>query len=259
MKIVISPAKQMVSNTDILDICGMPVFLSQAEEILDYLRQLSYEEAKKLWACNDKLARLNYERLFCMDLHRSLTPAILSYDGLAFKYMAPRVFEYGQFDYVQENLRILSGFYGVLKPLDGVTPYRLEMQARAKVGGTKDLYEYWGSRLYREVLDESRLLINLASKEYSRCLAKYLTPDETVVTCVFGELEKGKVVQKGVYAKMARGEMVRFMAERNIETPEKMKEFDWLGYRFDPGRSDEGNYIFIREREGTHGLRLPDH
>lgn len=247
MRIILSPAKQMISNTDILDISGLPVFLLQAEEILHYLRGLSYEEAKKLWMCNDKLAGQNYGRLAHMDLRRGLTPAILSYDGIAFKYMAPAVFEYSQFDYVQEHLRILSGFYGVLKPMDGVMPYRLEMQAKAKVGGTKNLYEYWGGRLYRETLDGSRIIIDLASKEYSRCIEKYLMPDDIFITCVFGELEQERVVQKGVYAKMARGEMVRFMAERKIGKPEEMKEFDRLGYRFDAGRSDERNYIFIRE------------
>lgn len=99
-----------------------------------------------------------------MDLTRNLTPAILSYEGIAYQYMAPSVFEDGEFDYVQENLRILSAFYGVVKPLDGVTPYRLEMQAKAKVNGTKDLYEYWGDKIYREVSDEDRVIINLASK-----------------------------------------------------------------------------------------------
>ncbi|MCI9068129.1 MAG: peroxide stress protein YaaA [Lachnospiraceae bacterium] len=248
MRIILSPAKQMVLNTDILDTRGLPVFLEQAEEILEHLRGLSYKEVKELWACSDKLAGLNYERLSSMDLRRGLTPAILSYDGIAFKYMAPAVFEYGQFDYVQEHLRILSGFYGVLRPMDGVAPYRLEMQAKAKIGGAKDLYEFWGDRLYREVLDKSRLIVNLASKEYSRCIEKYLRPEDTFLTCVFGEPEGDRVVQKGVYAKMARGEMVRFMAERNAEDPEEMKQFDRLGYRFDPGRSEERDYVFIRER-----------
>ena len=248
MRIILSPAKQMISNTDILDSSGLPVFLDQAEEILSYLRGLSYEEAKRLWACSDRLARKNYEELARADLRQGLTPAILSYDGIAFKYMAPAVFEYGQFDYVQEHLRILSGFYGVLRPMDGVAPYRLEMQAKARVGGTKDLYEYWGDRLYREILDGSGLIVNLASKEYSRCIEKYLGPKDAFLTCVFGEPEGDRVVQKGVYAKMARGEMVRFMAGQRIEEPEAMKRFDRLGYRFDPGRSGERCYVFLREK-----------
>lgn len=246
MRIIISPAKQMVEETDTLAPVGRPVFMEQTEELLCFMRQLSYGEMKKLWACNDKIAEQNYERVIHMDLGRSSTPAILSYDGIAYKYMAPGVFEDGQFDYVQEHLRILSGFYGVVKPLDAVTPYRLEMQAKLKAAGTKNLYEYWGDRIYREVLDGSRTVINLASKEYSKCIEKYLTPEDTFITCIFGELEKGRVVQKGVYAKMARGEMVRFMAERNIENPEEMKAFDRLGYRFDEARSDDAVYVFLK-------------
>ena len=173
-----------------------------------------------------------------MDLTKNLTPALLAYDGIQYTYMAPAVFEDGQFDYVQEHLRILSGFYGVVKPLDGVVPYRLEMsakgtsfasQAKAAVDGRRNLYDFWGGSLYQEVIGcrartasasssrtahemDGRILINLASKEYSKCIEKYLRPEDRYITCVFGELTGGRVVQKGVYAKMARGEMVRFMA-----------------------------------------------
>ena len=141
MRIILSPAKKMRVDSDSLASVSTPVFLSKAEEILGWMWTLSYTEAKKLWACNDKIAEENYARLQDMNLDSkaSHTPAILSYDGIAFQYMAPAVFEDGQFDYVQDHLRILSGFYGVLKPMDGVTPYRLEMQAKAKVAGTSNL------------------------------------------------------------------------------------------------------------------------
>ena len=176
MRIILSPAKKMNVNTDDLAPCGLPAFMEQTEEIVHFLQGLSYGEAKKLWACNDGIAEQNYDRLQQMDLYHQPTPAILSYEGIAYQYMAPSVFENGQFAYVQEHLRILSAFYGVVRPMDGVTPYRLEMQAKAKIAGTKDLYDYWGDRLYREVLDDSRVIINLASKEYSRCIEKYLQP-----------------------------------------------------------------------------------
>lgn len=247
MRIILSPAKKMNENTDDLSPQGLPVFMEETEEIMRWIQSLSYEEAKKLWACNDKIAEQNYERFAKMDLYRRLTPAILSYEGIAYQYMSPSVFENGEFSYVQEHLRILSAFYGVLKPMDGVTPYRLEMQAKAKISGTKDLYTYWGDRLYREVLDDSRVIINLASKEYSKCIEKYLTEDDTFITCVFGEVSGDKIVQKGVYAKMARGEMVRYMAEHNIENLEEMKKFDRLGYRFHKELSNEKEYIFIKE------------
>lgn len=245
MKIILSPAKKMKINTE--EVClGMPVFMEQTEEIMKWMQGLSYEQAKELWVCNDKIARENFERFARMDLYQQLTPAILSYEGIAYQYMAPSVFEYGQFDYVQENLRILSGFYGVLKPMDGVVPYRLEMQAKAKIGTHRNLYEYWGERLYQEVRDDSRVIINLASKEYSKCIEKYLKPQDTYITCIFGELSKGKVIQKGVYAKMARGEMVRFMAEKQVNSMEEMKNFDRLGYEFSPDKSDEKTYVFLK-------------
>lgn len=247
MRVILSPAKKMNVNTDDLAPCGLPAFMEQTEEIVHFLQGLSYGEAKKLWACNDGIAEQNYDRLQQMDLYHQLTPAILSYEGIAYQYMAPSVFENGQFAYVQEHLRILSAFYGVVRPMDGVTPYRLEMQAKAKIAGTKDLYDYWGDRLYRAILDDSRIIINLASKEYSRCIEKYLQPEDVYITCVFGEFSGEKIVQKGVYAKMARGEMVRFMAENRIGSPEEMKGFDRLGYAFRADLSDERTYIFIRK------------
>lgn len=247
MRIILSPAKKMNINTDDLAPCGLPAFMEQTEEIVHFLQGLSYGEAKKLWACNDGIAEQNYDRLQQMDLYHQPTPAILSYEGIAYQYMAPSVFENGQFAYVQEHLRILSAFYGVVRPMDGVTPYRLEMQAKAKIAGTKDLYDYWGDRLYRAILDDSRIIINLASKEYSRCIEKYLQPKDVYITCVFGEFSGEKIVQKGVYAKMARGEMVRFMAENRIGSPEEMKGFDRLGYAFRADLSDERTYIFIKK------------
>lgn len=246
MKMILSPAKKMNVNTDSLDYTKLPEYLEQAEDILKWLQSKSYAQLKKLWGCNDKIAEQNFIRLEQMDLRRNLTPAIISYEGIAYQYMAPAVFEYGQLGYVQEHLRILSGFYGILRPMDGVTPYRLEMQARAAVGGCKDLYELWGNRLYDSVRDRDGVIINLASKEYSKCIEKYLTNQDTYITCIFGELAGAKIVQKGTYAKMARGEMVRFMAENRIEDPARLREFDRLHYRYREELSSETEYVFIR-------------
>ncbi len=246
MKIILSPAKKMNTDTDTLEYDGLPVFLDQTEEILKWLRAQSPDNLQKLWGCNDKIAQQNFQRIKEMDLRKNLTPAILSYEGIAYQYMAPAVFENSSFDYVQEHLRILSGFYGVLKPMDGVTPYRLEMQAKAGIGGKKDLYELWESRLYEEVIDDSHVIINLASKEYSKCIEKYLKPDDYYVTVTFGETVKGKLVTKGTYVKMARGEMVRFMAENQIKDPEQIKGFDRLGYVYRDELSGDGEIVFER-------------
>ena len=229
---------------DTLEHTGLPVFLEQTEEIAAWLQGKTIQELKKLWGCNDTIAEQNVKRLREMNLRTSLTPAILSYEGIAYQYMAPAVFEDGHLTYVQEHLRILSGFYGVLKPMDGVTPYRLEMQAKAKIGTCKDLYDLWGSRLYREVRDEDGVIINLASREYFKCIEKYLTEQDTYITCTFGEMVNGKLVQKGTYAKMARGEMVRFMAERKIEDPQEMKAFDRLGYVYRDDLSCVTEFVF---------------
>lgn len=247
MKIILSPAKKMNVDRDSLEYIGLPAYLEQTKEILSWLQSLSYGELKKLWACNDKIAEQNYERLQGMSLEERLTPAVLSYEGIAYQYMAPAVFEIGHLNYIQEHLRILSGFYGVLKPMDGVTPYRLEMQAKATVGRCRDLYEFWGDRLYWEVRDAGGVIINLASKEYSRCIEKYLTDQDTYITCIFGETVNGKLVQKGTYAKMARGEMVRYMAENRIENPQEMKNFDRLGYVYREDLSTDTSYIFERK------------
>lgn len=248
MKIIISPAKKMNVDTDTFGYSALPVFLKDTEILMEWIRTLSFPEAKKLWACNDKIAELNFQRFSEMELEKNLTPALISYEGIQYQYMAPAVFSEKEWDYVQENLRILSGFYGVLKPFDGVTPYRLEMQAKAAVDGCKNLYDFWGSKLYEEVTDKDRLIINLASKEYSKCIEKYLQPEDTYITCIFGEEKNGKIIQKGTQAKMARGEMVRYLAENAIETPEEMKKFCRMNYRFREELSSGKEYIFVTEQ-----------
>lgn len=247
MKIILSPAKKMNVDTDTLQPLGMPRFIDKTTEILNWLKNKSYEELKALWGCNDKIAGQNVKRLESMDLYSRLTPAILSYEGIAYQYMAPAVFEDGQYEYVQEHLRILSAFYGVLRPMDGVTPYRLEMQAKAAIGNAKNLYDYWGSNLYNEVRDQSGIIINLASKEYAKCIEKYLSFEDRYITVTFCELSGGKMVTKGTYAKMARGEMVRFMAENHVENPEDIKKFDRLGYRYREDLSVETEFVFERK------------
>lgn len=246
MKIILSPAKKMNVDNDVLLPTGIPVFMQETEKILSSLQSMKEGQLQKLWKCNDEIARLNIDRLSGMDLHRNLTPAILSYEGIAYRYMAASVFEDQEYDYVQNHLRILSAFYGVLKPMDGVTPYRLEMQAKLSVGEYKDLYAFWGRKLYEEVRDESRIIINLASKEYSKCISKYLTKKDRFVTVSFVEEAKGKLVTKGTYAKMARGEMVRFMAEHRVEAPEELAGFDHLGYHFRRDISSPAEMVFQR-------------
>lgn len=251
MKILLSPAKKMRVDTDTFPVTGMPVFLDRAEALRDWIAGLSEKEQKTLWAAGDAITAASRALFADMDLSRNLTPAIISYDGIQYTCLAPAVLEETALAWVQEHVRILSGFYGVLRPFDGVVPYRLEMQAKGAPLGEKNLYAYWGDALYHEVTGEDRVILNLASKEYARAVEPFLQPGDRFVTCVFGELEEGELRQKGVYAKMARGEMVRYLAGIGAQDPEEAKGFALSGYRFNPDRSTETAYVF--ERTGVPG------
>ena len=256
MRIILSPAKQMKNEFEILEPTAVPVFLEKTKELLKWMQSQSHENLQKMWKCNSKIAEQNFERLKNMDLYSNLTPAILAYEGIAYKYMAPSVFENGHFDYVQKHLRIISGFYGVVKPLDGITPHRLEMGAKANLKDYKDLYDFWGDSLYKSIRSESNIIINLASNEYSKIIEKYLKPDDTFITINFCENSKGKLITKGIYAKMARGEMVRFMAENNIENPKDVREFNRLGFIYRDDISSEKEYVFERITKKKDVLKL---
>lgn len=160
--------------------------------------------------------------------------------------MAPAVFNDQELLYIQNHLRILSGFYGMVRPMDGVSPYRLEMQAKLAVQESRDLYDFWGDSIANELFSQTDTIINLASKEYSRCVSRYLKEGIRMITCTFGEEIDEKVIEKGTLCKMARGEMVRFMAENQIEQPEKLREFSRMGYCFSEKYSDSTNYVFLK-------------
>ena len=228
------------------DLESLPQFLDRTERLKAALQAMTPGELQKLWKCNDAIAALNVERLRDMDLQRCLNPAVLAYEGIQYQYMAPGVFETDHYAYIREHLRILSAFYGLLRPFDGVTPYRLEMQAKLSVDGHRDLYGFWGGRLADQLAAETDLVLNLASKEYSRAVEPHLPPTVRFLTCTFGELKDGKIIEKGVLCKMARGRMVRWLAENNVTAPESIKNFAELGYRFSGARSTENNYVFIR-------------
>ena len=245
MRIIIAPAKKMVVDTDSFAVGSLPQFLERTERLKTVLQGMSPKELQALWKCNDAIAKLNVERLEQMNLRRNLTPAILSYEGIQYRYMAPGVMETAHLDYLREHLRILSGFYGLLRPFDGVTPYRLEMQAKLMGDSCRDLYQFWGNCLARQLALETDVVLNLASREYSRAVETYLPKTVQFVTCAFGELKDGKVVEKGTKCKMARGQMVRWLAENQIKSPEALQAFDQLGYQFCRSTSVWNHTVFL--------------
>lgn len=251
MRIIISPAKKMNVVDDAFGWRELPMFANEAARLADAVRALSYEEAKALWQCSDALAELNFERFRTMDVRgdaAALTPAVLAYEGIQYQHLAPGVMTADQLDYLQRHLRILSGFYGVLRPFDGVVPYRLEMQAKLAVDGARDLYGFWGDALYRAIAAEADVIVNLASVEYAKAVVPYAARAGCrVVTCLFGSVDgRGRFVQRATAAKAARGSMVRWCAERGIGRVDDLRAFDVGGYAYDGERSDADTLTFVQ-------------
>lgn len=248
MKIIISPAKKMRREEYVAPL-HRPMFLKEAGELLSFLRSLSDSEMAKVWKVKGALLSSSLSSLSMLSLEDIGSPAIFSYDGIQYTYMSPSSFTDSMLEYAEKNLRIISGLYGLLRPLDGVGTYRLEMESPISIPGYGDLYSYWGGKIASSLMEDDRLLVNLASAEYSKAVLPYLPSTVTVVTPVFLDWEKGRYVSKGVYAKMERGEMVRFLAETGAETVEDIKKFSSRGYEFSRFLSDSNTLCFVRKDE----------
>lgn len=255
--VITSPAKKMrVVDAPPWPV-RLPAALDRTERLMRAVQALSPSEAQALWGCSDRLAALNYERFSKMDLTggaaekggmgAGLTAAAVSYEGIQYRHMAPEVMSERELAWLDGHLRILSGFYGVLRPLDGVVPYRLEMQARLPVGGARDLYGFWGDALYEGLAAECDLIVNVASVEYARAVTRHVRADgPQVLTCLFGTVRDGRLRQAATEAKAARGTFVRWCAERGVESADELASFDQRHYALDESRSDEGTLVFVR-------------
>ncbi|MBR4846590.1 MAG: peroxide stress protein YaaA [Phascolarctobacterium sp.] len=246
MKIIISPAKKMRVDNDTFVPLSKPAFLDKTEKIKEALTKMELPALQKLWECNDEIAELNFKRLRNMNLERNLTPAVFAYDGLQYQHIAPNILDEEALNYLQSNLRILSGFYGILRAFDGVVPYRLEMQARLACDDYKNLYAFWNSLLYDELTNDDGEVLNLASKEYSKAVESFVKNGVRFVTCVFGTYVKDKLKVKATEAKMTRGEMVRLCAENNVQSVDEVKAYNVRGYVFNEELSSENEFVFVK-------------
>ena len=183
MKIIMSPAKKMRSDEDASITPTTPYFLKESQILEEKLKSMSYEELRKLWKTNETLTNQCFEELQVRQF-KPLTCAIHAYDGIAFKYLHPFSMSDDERDYLHSHLRILSGLYGVLTPTDGIAPYRLEMGVKSL-----NLYQFWGSKIYNSLDDH--VIINLASKEYSKCITDYLTEEDQCIEIQFLRNIKG--------------------------------------------------------------------
>jgi cytoplasmic iron level regulating protein YaaA (DUF328/UPF0246 family) len=228
---------------------ALPRFLDHTRRLLDAVRELSYDEAKARWKCSDALARLSYERFRDMDLESGLTCACLAYEGIQYQHLAPQVTSEGELAYLRSHLRILSGFYGVLAPCDGVVPYRLEMQARLGVDGRQNLYAFWKDAICASLAEETDTLVNVASAEYAKAVLPYAGAcGLKVVTCVFYTPRNGRFVQPSTEAKAARGVFCRWCAEHEVDDVSQLASFNERGYAYDEGLSGEGKMAFVRRQ-----------
>lgn len=213
-----------------------PVLIDKTKLLLKQIQSYSKESLQGYLKCNDKLLNEAYNYFSTMTLQPRY-PAILTYDGISYKYMAPHVFDEQAMDYCNKHVRIISGFYGLLRPFDGIEPYRLEMQT--KIG----LYEFWGDSIYQAL--DSNIIINLASKEYDQVIKKYLQPHDRLIDISFCQLIDGKLKEKGVYVKMARGDLASYMCTHQITDVEAIKQYDGLGYHFSESHSTENHFVFL--------------
>ncbi len=250
MKIIISSAKKMNQNIHETIQQTVPVFFNKAEILMKYMKSLSYEECLKIWKCSETIGRENYKRFQEMNLAEDTVPAIMSYEGIQYQYLNAKSMSLDQLEYLQKNLLVLSGFYGMLRPYDGIVPYRLDMNMKfiknKILNQYKNVYEFWGDSIVNKLSSETDCIINLASSEYSKVIQPKSGIQQRVITCVFGEIVENRIVEKGTYAKMARGEMVRYLAMVKAEQPESMKEFTEMGFKYSDKESTLDKFVFIR-------------
>lgn len=252
MKIVISPAKSLDCESQIpTSKYTEPAFLEQSEKLSNILKKKSAKQLSKLMSISDNLGQLNYERNQNWSL--PFTPdnarqAIYMFKGDVYRGLDIDSLPEEKLDQLQGKLRILSGQYGLLKPLDLIQPYRLEMGTRLKVGRKGNLYEFWDNSItesLNEELTENEVFVNLASAEYFKAIKPKLLK-VPVITCVFKDFKNGQYKTIMTFAKLARGYMTRYIIDHNIETIEGLKGFDREGYAFDANLSTETELVFTR-------------
>ncbi|WP_027853138.1 peroxide stress protein YaaA [Marinobacterium litorale] len=255
MLTVISPAKALDYESPLATQTHTePRFLEHSAELIEQMRTLAVQDVADLMKLSDKLASLNVARYESWEPEHTLDnarPAVLAFNGDVYSGLQADQFSEADFEFAQSHLRILSGLYGVLRPLDLLEPYRLEMGTKLKTKRGDNLYQFWGNIITESLQAElnqqkSPVLVNLASNEYFKSVkAKSLKAD--IITPDFKDLKNGQYKIISFYAKKARGLMSRYIIENRIDEPEALKGFDLEGYYFSPEQSEGNKWIFLRD------------
>lgn len=252
---VISPAKTLDFETEAgTDKTSSPEHLKRSKELVDIMREKSPKDLSKLMGISPKLAELNVERFQNWKppfTKNNAKQAILAFKGDVYIGLDAESFTQRDFNFAQKNLRILSGLYGLLRPLDLIQAYRLEMGTKLPNKRGKDLYQFWDEELTRALADEltghrNKTLINLASNEYFKAVDPAALPGN-LITPVFKDYNNGTYKVMAFFAKKARGQMAAFIIKNRINKPQDLKDFDVDGYRFNENFSTEDQWVFTRK------------
>ena len=250
---VISPAKLLDDSSRYPELSAtQPLFQDEAKALIQKLKKLSSKEVSELMDLSPALGQLNKDRFnewhLPFDQSNSI-PSVLMFKGDVYRGLKAEELGKKQLEWAQDHLRILSGLYGILKPLDLIQPYRLMMGTPFSPSSKhKNLYSYWGNQLaesLKQEVDSKGVVVNLASQEYFKAVPLQAL-DRRVVTCEFKERKGGKVSIVSTYAKLARGMMARYIIDNKITKPDDLKGFDSERYLFEPGLSTENEYVFVR-------------
>lgn len=254
MLMVISPAKTLDYESPLAtNDYTRPDFLDDACELIDQLKELEPHQVSNLMNISDKLGQLNARRF--RDWHTPFTPdnarqAVLAFKGDVYTGLGAESFSPKDFDFAQTHLRMLSGLYGILKPLDLMQPYRLEMGTRFENSRGKDLYAFWGNRITNELnrllVADDGVLVNLASNEYFKSVNRK-DLEGRLITPQFKDWKNGQYKMISFYAKKARGLMCRFAIQNRITQASDLKGFNLEGYYFSEDQSDNNNWVFLRD------------
>ena len=256
MIIVLSPAKTLDYEFETDGNHSVPSFLSQSSKLIGQLKKKEPKDIASLMGLSDKLATLNYDRYQSWTASKKASndskPSLLVFKGDVYQGLQAEDLTKKEMNFAQKHVRILSGLYGILRPLDLMKPYRLEMGTKLETSQGKNLYEFWGDKIQKNVLDElknqkSDLLINLASKEYFTVLCK-VPEDFNVFSPAFKDYKNGKYKIISFYAKKARGLMARWIIQNKVTDFENLKDFDVEGYKYSKVESTSTTPVFLRKQ-----------
>ena len=272
---IISPAKNMRKSEDWKELIdegelSCPRLYEKSNEVLAHMKEYITEEIRAIMKIKEELAQLNYCRfqrmkpIFCCKNSKDgkespkftgKTPAIFAYDGIQYKSISPESISKDGIEFLNDHLRIISGLYGVLRPFDMIDEYRLEMQTKVKINDKANLYSFWDGSISGNISEDlggEGIVLNLASKEYSKTVEKYFDNKKSeskikLITCTFKVEKAGKLKVESTASKKARGYMVRYIAENKIDDIEGVKTFNIDGFTYSENESTEKEIVFVKK------------